>query len=335
MISILMVMTRRYIDRKASIISQLLAILNSDESELILLLNGVDEDFHEFNQQKNVKILKSETTLTRSRARNLVAKNATSLNIMFLDPHVDLTVDDYKTLKGLVGLNFDIIQPTINVDCKSSKPTNTLERLRFFNRVTTHGSYNGLFYKNKIPAFDTACIIISKKVFDELGGFWEKIDRYEDREFCLRALENGYRCLGTSKVVLTKYVDKKSSIYILKNEIYDMKNYFKAYRERPSFILPRDYFKFITLNSLRATNKRQMIISILRFSEIYFIDLMMFVFKFLYFNLNRIRGVKHYSKRVREYEISWYFDDVIVMSKFLKDKSYHRYFKKEMEQYFA
>ncbi|MEJ5300096.1 MAG: glycosyltransferase [Thermodesulforhabdaceae bacterium] len=73
-----------------------------------------------------------------------------------------------------------------------------------------HGSHCNFPYANVERDYDAvtgACILVRKKVFEEIGRFDESfVTGYEDMDFCLKVREAGYRVVYTPKSVLYHFV---------------------------------------------------------------------------------------------------------------------------------
>jgi GT2 family glycosyltransferase len=61
------------------------------------------------------------------------------------------------------------------------------------------GYFGRLLGTSNYSAISAACLMVRRRVFDQLGGFDEELGvAFNDVDFCLRALQHGYRnvCLG-------------------------------------------------------------------------------------------------------------------------------------------
>lgn len=113
----------------------------------------------------------------------------------------------------------------------------------YFGRLLTQINY---------AAVTGACLMIRRAVFDELGGFDEKLGvAFNDVDFCLRALRNGYRNVCLGHVTLIHHESKSRGYEDTREKQARFAAEIELMRKRWAFILDRDPYYSPHLDPVR------------------------------------------------------------------------------------
>ena len=173
--------------------------------EIIIVDNSNDKiEFSKLSDLKNkATIIDAQSNLGFGKGNNLGAKFASGEFLLFLNSDTILLNDAISTMyKEAKGFCADIVGP--NIFTKDKKPNISYEfKQKTIFRDTTllfcllkRFSSNYYFnHKNKnmfIPGYISgACLMIQKHLFENLGGFNEKIFMYaEESLLCFEAVKN-------------------------------------------------------------------------------------------------------------------------------------------------
>ena len=191
--------------------------------EVIVIDNASTEECAEVRQQfEQVVLICSKTNMGFGAANNLGASLARGDNLLFLNPDTEVLGNAVQKLylalnsqpavaiAGAKLLNSDL---TLQTSCVQAFPT-------ILNQVLDSDALRTLFPKWRIwgtsafyappscnvpvDAVSGACLMIKKRVFDEIGGFSAQFFMYsEDVDLCLRTRKAGWgSCyLGSAEVL--------------------------------------------------------------------------------------------------------------------------------------
>jgi len=90
-------------------------------------------------------------------------------------------------------------------------------------------NFSDIYNPIEVPWITGACMIIKKRVFEDIGGFDENYKMYsEEMDFCLRARKNGWKIYYVPQAEVLHYMGWKSSKYSreMVNIFYDSLAYF-------------------------------------------------------------------------------------------------------------
>lgn len=176
--------------------------------EVIIIDNGSVEKetvdlFNKYKKEhKNFKVFVEDIEFNYSKLNNLAAKKAKGDFLVLLNNDTEIISPNW--LEMLVGY---AMQPHVGaVGPKLLYPDNTVQHagvILGLGGVASHaylGSERedlGLYGRLRVPydyaAVTGACLCVSKKKFEEVGGLEEDLKvAYNDIDFCLKLLEKGY-----------------------------------------------------------------------------------------------------------------------------------------------
>jgi O-antigen biosynthesis protein len=162
----------------------------------------------ELQESARAKILHYSGEFNYSAINNFAVGHAASDIIGFLNNDVKVIEPDW--LREMVS---QVVRPEIGVvGAKLLYPNDTIQHagtivglgglaghaFRHFDRDSP-GYMDRLRLTQNVAAVTGACMLVRKSVFDEIGGF-DEVNlpvAYNDVDFCLRALEHGYRNVWT------------------------------------------------------------------------------------------------------------------------------------------
>lgn len=195
-----------------SIVNDLLYKTDYPHKEIVIVDNeSTDSEVQAFYKQlqecDNVRIVPFDQDFNYSAACNAGAREAQGEILLFLNNDIEVISPDW--LEEMVGW---AMQPQVGVvGTKLVYPDGTLQHCGavlglhgFVDHIWQHVSTPewGLFgtpdsYRNYL-AVTGACQMVSRKVYDEIGGFDERYVLVgSDIMFCLRAKQQGYRVVYT------------------------------------------------------------------------------------------------------------------------------------------
>jgi GT2 family glycosyltransferase len=194
--------------------------------ELIIVNNNSKEKdtleyFKEIQKLGNVHVLDYNEDFNFSAINNFAVKHAGGEVLLFLNNDMKVITDTWMTSmleqaqRGEVGA----------VGCKLLYPDNTIQHAGIIlgvngrddvNNVAancpyrTNGLHHGYFGRENIildlSAVTAACMMIRRKVFDEVGGFDENLAvAYNDVDLCIRLRLKGYLILYMPYAVMYHY----------------------------------------------------------------------------------------------------------------------------------
>lgn len=192
--------------------------------EVIVIDNGSVEKetldlFSKYKKKyKNFKVLVENIEFNYSRLNNLAAKKAKGDFLVLLNNDTEIISSNW--LEMLVGY---AMQPHVGaVGPKLLYPDDTLQHagvILGLGGVASHaylGSERddlGLYGRLRVPynyaAVTGACLCVSKRKFEEVGGLEEDLKvAYNDIDFCLKLLKKGYYNVFLPMVELYHYESK-------------------------------------------------------------------------------------------------------------------------------
>ena len=164
--------------------------------EVIIIDDGSDDhsiaEISTYIQKKNVKLYQTNG-VGPSRARNLGAFHASGSYFIFCDAHLlfeNWWID--KLIQPLINDDTDVVAPAI-ADIQDPNRIGYGQTLDGYLRVVWNKKQPRLFYSPIIPG---GCFAVSKKVFNEVGGFETGFRKWghEDVELSIKLWLFGFRC---------------------------------------------------------------------------------------------------------------------------------------------
>jgi GT2 family glycosyltransferase len=190
--------------------------------EIIVIDNGSTNDtkifLDEFSKNhSNVKILRNETNIGFAKACNqganvakgeyvLFLKNDTEPKAGWLDSLVE--VAESSPMVGAVGSKLlfpDRLIKHAGIVCVDDRTVND-PLLFYHNLYRTSPNNPKANIIQEVVAVTAACMLVPKKIFNEVGGFDEKFwNGYEDVDLCLKIGEKGYKIIYQPKSELIHF----------------------------------------------------------------------------------------------------------------------------------
>ncbi len=210
--------------------------------------------FKTVSKKKKTRIIHYEKPFNYSAINNFAALTAEGEVLCFLNNDTEVIAKEWLTEMVSHALRSEIGA----VGAKLLYPDNTIQHagvLLGLGDVAGHAHrychniYNGYFYRavlvQNFSAVTAACLVIQKKIYDEVGGFDEEnlTVAYNDVDFCLRVRETGYRNLWTPYALLYHhesksrgYEDTPEKLSRFRKEVKYMRNHWgKALLSDPAY----------------------------------------------------------------------------------------------------
>ncbi len=153
-----------------------------DFADEIIIVNS-SGDNKSFSDNSKIKIIESEEGKTNaSMARNIGAKKATGEILLFADSDVEFTPDSALEIKKI----FEIIQKK-DIFTGSYLIKDNISLISKIDSLLLRYRVIKLNKKGKFNIINSSHFIIYKEFFEEIGGFNESLESYEDCDFSVRA----------------------------------------------------------------------------------------------------------------------------------------------------
>lgn len=212
LVSILMP-TRDKIDVLRRCLTSLLERTDYPRMELIIVDNGSTEPetlkfLQKLTKENRARVLRDSGEFNFSRLNNFAARHARGEIIAFLNN--DLEIVDGGWLREMVSL---ALRPEVGgVGARLLSPEGTLQHggvILGFGGVAGHayyrqpgghpGFWNRAWLQHNCSAVTAACMVMRKRLFDEIGGFNEinLSVNFNDVDLCLRLRERGLQIIWT------------------------------------------------------------------------------------------------------------------------------------------
>jgi GT2 family glycosyltransferase len=183
-------------------------------TEVIIVIDGDDEDSWRITQQYKAKVLKLATNAGPARARNVGANAATGDILFFIDADVTLTPEAISQLIKTFN-NEPNLAAVIGSYDDEPGATNFLSQ---YKNLFHH--YNHQTASEEAFTFWGACGAVRREVFLSLGGFDQSY-----RQPCIEDIELGYRLrragyqIRLCKDLQVKHLKRWDVVSLLKAEI--------------------------------------------------------------------------------------------------------------------
>lgn len=224
-----------------------------DNYEIIIIDNNSKEQhtreyLASISKMHNISILKYDNSFNFSAINNYAAKYSYTEYLLFLNNDTEVISPEWISAmlehaqRKEVGV----------VGCKLLYPDNTIQHTgiilgisgekavlgiaghshkRFLNGA--HGHFNRPHSIQNISAVTGACMMIRKEVFDEVGGFDEKLSfAFNDVDLCLKIREKGHLIVYTPYAELYHYESKSRGYENTPEKIKRFSGEFKYMREK-------------------------------------------------------------------------------------------------------
>ena len=167
--------------------------------EIIVVDNNSDENLEKL-EKENIFLIKNKTNFGFAKACNIGAKNSRGKYLLFLNPDTILKGNCLYAMKDFLEKNKNAGACgciTIEGDRGNLKGgsrkfhtifTEIIERLNLGEKFLNYSK------TGEVDALIGACIMVSKKIFNEIEGFDENFFLYyEDIDLCKKIKNKGYK----------------------------------------------------------------------------------------------------------------------------------------------
>lgn len=205
--------------------------------EIIVVDNGSQEQetLDYLSRQKNIKVMELNIPFNYSRLNNLAAKEAAGDFLIFLNNDIEVITPTW-----IEQMLQHAMRPSVGVvGAKLFYPNDTIQHAgvvlgiggvaghshKYFPRRLM-GYFSSLVDIKNYSAVSAACMMVPKRVFEEVGGFEEDNlpVAFNDVDLCLRIREREYLCVWTPWAELYHHesisrgyhVDPKEVLYMQK-----------------------------------------------------------------------------------------------------------------------
>ena len=227
MISIV-IPTRDYADITETCLKSIYEKTDYKNFEILLVNNNSEKEetfklFDKYKKKyKNFKVIDADMEFNYSKINNLAVKKAKGEYIMLLNNDTEIISKDW--LKVMVGY---AMQPHVGaVGPKLLYPDNTVQHagvILGLGGVASHayiGSKRndlGMYGRLRVPydysAVTAACLMVSKKKFDEVNGLEEDLKvAYNDMDFNIKLLKKGYYNICVPQIEVHHYESKSRGL---------------------------------------------------------------------------------------------------------------------------
>lgn len=177
--------------------------------EIIIMENNSESkeifEYYELLEELNdIKVIKYKDKFNYSRINNVAAKETTGQYLLFLNNDIEIIEPNWMEEMLMYAQREDVGA----VGAKLYYPNNTVQHNGVITGIGPDGvaahshvgegihevGYMGrLYYAQDVNAVTAACMMVSKKIFDEVDGFDEDLAvAYNDVDLCLKIRKAGY-----------------------------------------------------------------------------------------------------------------------------------------------
>jgi len=192
---------------------------------------GISECYDRWSEMSNVKILEWNKEFSHSAINNYAVKHAKGSYVLFLNEEIKIITPEWIEEMIMYAQRSDVAA----VGAKLYYSDNTIRHAGIIlgmgeERVAGRSHYRcqrnelgymgRLFYSQNVSAVSSACMLIKKETFVQLGGFDEEYERkYYDVDLCVKAINEGYLNVFTpyAEAYQSPTVSQKKSRKIKKN----------------------------------------------------------------------------------------------------------------------
>lgn len=229
----------RTCNRKEALRENLISLRNQTYKDIEIVIvedgkNTAEEMIKKEFKDLNIVYEATGKNVGRSKVANIAMKKAKGKYLNFLDDDDLFFPDHVETLvKVLENNNYDIVY-----DGSFETKIDVISREPYQYEVKAKGLYEGREFNRKrlykINLFPIQTVMFKKTLFEECGGFDEKIDALEDWDFWIRLSLNHqfHQVLATTSVFRTPYNDniQKDREDFLASTLEYLQEKFKSYK---------------------------------------------------------------------------------------------------------
>ncbi len=216
--------TKDHLELFKTCLSGVLTNTAYDNFEIIIIDNQSEQKetlayFDELRNNPKVSILHYDKPFNYSEMNNLAVERAMGDLICFLNNDISIIKEDWLT-----EMVSHACRPDIGcVGAKLFYPDGTIQHAGVILGIKGYAShahkgfagddsgyFNRLVVTHNVSAVTAACMVVQKKIFEEVGGFDSENLRvaYNDVDLCLKVREAGYRNLFTPHAQLIHHESK-------------------------------------------------------------------------------------------------------------------------------
>lgn len=190
--------------------------------EIIIVENNSDSKalfdyYEELKAIENIRIIVWDKPFNYSAINNFTVKHAKGEYVLFLNNDIEVITPEWMEELLMYAQRKDVAA----VGAKLYYPDDTIQHAGIVlglgaHRIAGHVHYKceknnlgymgRLYYAQNMSAVTAACMLMNKKIFEEIGGFDEEfVVAYNDIDLCVKALEAGYLNVFTPNAELYHY----------------------------------------------------------------------------------------------------------------------------------
>lgn len=207
-----------------------------------------------------VKLIQNITNIGFTRACNQGARITKGKYLLFLNPDTVIkNKDDLKLLlnfaqskKKLGAIGVKVLNPDGSIQPSFGNlptlPRIIFDRLPFFKKNYGIQVRNLRLYKHihRVDWVSGCCLLVKKKIFDEVGGFNEDIFMYgEDYDLCYRLKKKGYENYYYSKFQIMHKDSGKNDVFRKPHKYFSMRKGFLIFMRKH-----KSFFDYLIINCL-------------------------------------------------------------------------------------
>lgn len=157
----------------------------------------------------NINLVIDERPFNWAALNNSVARHSAAELLLFMNDDVEIQSRDWLSLMnryfeldgiGIVGATLRYPNGGLQHNGIHTDPVWVADNIR------SSGAYGELSVTRNVAAATGACLLASRQVFNEVGGFDERFAvNYNDVDFCLAARHIGYRIIQAAEVTLVHH----------------------------------------------------------------------------------------------------------------------------------
>ena len=200
------------------------SLLQMPKDHPIEFIVGADEDTYQnihprLGNISNLVLCRAQNR-NRSRFRNQLVAESSGEYLLFLDSAVQIKTDKLtKVINALIESQATLMQFSI---IPTGRRDHFFTRYKLRSANTEHeDNFNPLLREDRKIALDTAALAIKREYFFRKGQFNPLLNRYEDREFLLRTLNDNEVFHVLRKPFFFKKYDRKTISKLLLETIED------------------------------------------------------------------------------------------------------------------
>jgi GT2 family glycosyltransferase len=202
--------------------------------EVILIDNGSSDQnvldyYQNLSSDKRLKIVENPGDFNFSAANNLGGKHATGEYFLFLNNDIEVLEPDWleemvrwadREEIGVVGGKLLYPDGTIQHAGVVIGMEGHASHVFWGAQEKQSGPFGSVDWYRNFMAVTGACMMIRRKVFEEVGGFDERyLLVFSDIEICMRVVERGYRVIYNPFVRLRHYEGKSRGNHMPSQDI--------------------------------------------------------------------------------------------------------------------